>query len=203
VTFALLLEANHWVTSEGQEVSFDTLADRIMRQDMPQGVCMGNHRLHALVMLLRVNEIWDGPRPMLSPAMEGRIVDYLAGMTAKLEAHQHAQGFWNIDWPTQSPASSKPTTREGDDLGSRIIATGHTLEWWALVPQKYAQQLLPERNVRVKASQWLVRTITELSDAEILENNSFLSHAGRALALWRGKFPDQIDISVAKTSEKR
>jgi hypothetical protein len=197
VTFALFVQANRWVTTEGQEVSFDVLADRIMRQDMPQGVCMGFHRLHALVMLLRVNEHWDGPQPMLSPEKEAEIVDYLEAMTTKLIAHQHADGFWNVDWPSSTPKSQQPTTGDGDDLGSRIIATGHALEWWALVPNKYAERLLPPRNVRVAAAQWLVRTINEMSDEAVLENSSFLSHAGRALALWRGKYPHQVELTVA------
>lgn len=199
VTFALLVAANDWVTTEGQEISFDLLADRIMRQEMPQGVCFGYHRLHALVMLLRINEVWDGPEPMLSPKMESRIVDYLEQMSAKLVAHQHADGFWNVDWPTKKPGSSKPSSASGDDLGSRIIATGHALEWWSLVPEKYANRLLPPRDVRVAAAQWLVRTINELSEAEVLENNSFLSHAGRALALWRGKFPHEVSLSTSDT----
>jgi hypothetical protein len=204
LTYAVFLKTNRWVTSEGQEVTFDTLADRIMREDLPQGVCMGNHRLHALVMLLRVDEIWDGDSPMLSPAMREKIVAFLAAVTEKLVAHQHEKGFWNVDWPTRKPADEKPTEREGDRLGDRIIATGHTLEWWALVPKKYSDRILPgDRNKLLLAGKWLEQTIMELSDQEVLDNNSFLSHAGRALALWRGKYPHEVPLGpAAKPQEK-
>ena len=52
LTFALFINAegpdSSWRTSEGQLISFDVLARRIMRQEQPQGVCFGNHRLHGL-----------------------------------------------------------------------------------------------------------------------------------------------------------
>lgn len=196
VTYALFVEGvNHWVTSEGQEVSFDLIADRIMRQQMPQGVCMGNHRLHALVVLLRADDQWEGPEPMLSPKKRADIVAYLQKQTKKLVDHQHNDGFWNNQWPTATPASLKPTETIGDRLGDRIIATGHALEWWALVPQRDKMEILPPHGVLVKASQWLVRTIDELDEKQVEENNSFLSHAGRALALWRGKYPYQVDLT--------
>ncbi len=197
VTYALFIEGvNRWVTSDGQEVSFDMLADRIMRQQMPQGVCMGNHRLHALVVLLRADDGWDGPQPMLSQKKRADIVQYLQEQTKKLVDHQHADGFWNEDWPTATPASREPTETVGDRLGDRIIATGHALEWWALVPARDKQEILPpDREVLVRAAQWLVRTIDELDEQQVAKNNSFLSHAGRALALWRGKYPYQVDFT--------
>ena len=36
------------------------------------------------------------------------------------------------------------------------------------------------------AGQWLVRTIDELSEEDVVEYYTFLTHAGRSLALWRG-----------------
>lgn len=191
LTYALFLKDNRWVTSEGQEVTFDRLADRIMRQEMPQGVCAGNHRLHALVMFLRVDEMWDGPTPLLSNEMRDEIIAYLQGMTAKLIQHQHPQGFWNSDWPTATPATDQPTDRVGDRLSERIIATGHALEWWALAPK----EVHPPRHVIVSASQWLVRTVENLNDDEILFHRAFLSHAVRAMTLWRGKYPHQVPLS--------
>lgn len=194
LTYALFVKDHQWITGEGQRVSFDLLADRIMRQEMPQGVCMGNHRLHSLVMLLRVDEMWDGPTELLTDEARRRIVAFLSEMTRKLVAHQHPDGFWNVDWPTATPASREPTRRDGDELSDRIIATGHALEWWALVPNQYSASVLPDREVRVRAAQWLVRTIDEMSAQDVVANNSFLSHSGRALALWRGKYPYQFEL---------
>ena len=197
LTYALhVKDVNHWTTSEGQTISFNMLARRIMRQEMPQGPCAGNHRLHTLTVMLRVDDMWEGPEPMLSPRMREEIIDYLAEMSIKLVRHQHPDGFWNSDWSTAKPTSKVPTQADGDQLYDRIIATGHALEWWALVPKQDRQRVLPpDPRVYRDAAQWLVRTIKDLPEARVREYSAFLSHAGRALALWRGKFPHQVDLS--------
>ena len=69
----------------------------------------------------------------------------------------------------------------------KILATGHALEWWAFAPES----VHPPRETMVKAGQWLVKTVDEMSDRDIASSYTFLSHAGRSLALWRGKFPAQ------------
>ena len=74
LTFALFLPARHWQTTEGQAMSFDRLAKRIMRERQPEGVCFGNHRLHTLTMFLRV----DDQEQILSPEARKEIEDYLA-----------------------------------------------------------------------------------------------------------------------------
>jgi hypothetical protein len=43
--------------------------------------------------------------------------------------------------------------------------------------------------VVVAAANWIVRTIDTVSEDELVANYSFLSHAVRGLALWRGKEP--------------
>jgi len=199
LTYALLLPpSRQWYTSEGQQVSFDLLARRIMRQELPQGVCSANHRLHALVMFLRVDDILEseGQRRILSPAARKSIESYLSDATARLVAHQHPDGFWNFQWNEQTPASSEPSTVEGDRLSDRIIATGHALEWWALAPE----HLHPPRSVLASAGQWMVQTIDRLSPQDVKNYASFLSHAGRALALWRGTLPDEVELELSASS---
>jgi hypothetical protein len=183
-------EPTAWRTSEGQEINFDRLAERIMRQDQPQGVCFGNHRLYSLVVLLRVHEM----TPILSDETHQRIVTYLQDMTRRLVASQHEDGFWNVDWPTAKPISAKPQDVEGDRLSDRIIATGHALEWWAMIPEKLAPAILPEREVIVRAGQWVVKTVDAMEDRDIVRHFTFLSHAGRSLALWRGKLAYEVAL---------
>lgn len=193
LTYALFLPPVHrWVTSEGQEMSFDRLAGRLMREAPSEGVCSGNHRLHALVLFLRVDDQMaaSGEERILSPAGRRRIVDYLRGITAAYVRHQHADGFWNGKWPTAIPATSAPTDADDDRLSNRLIVTGHVLEWWSLAPA----ELQPPRPVKVAAGQWLVRTIDRLSDVEMEMNFTFLSHVGRALAQWRGVIPGEINL---------
>ncbi|HEV7669339.1 MAG TPA: hypothetical protein VGS22_12510 [Thermoanaerobaculia bacterium] len=191
LTYALYLPpARSWQTSEGREMTFDRLAGRIMREELPRGVCSGNHRLHALVILLRIDDRMakEGAPRILSPAIRRRVISYLREATAMLVRHQHPDGFWNGDWPTATPALAEPSGRTGDRLSDRIIVTGHVLEWWSLAPP----EILPPRAVRAAAGHWLVRTIDGMSADQIQTNFSFLSHAGRALAQWRGRLPAEV-----------
>ena len=192
-TFALFLPpATRWQSTEGQTLSFDLLADRIMRERLPRGVCYGMHRLYGLMAYLRLDE----QTPILSPGMRDRISRFLKDANRRLAANQHADGFWNGDWPFAPPASSEPTKKAGDQLHFRIVVTGHALEYWALAPK----ELQPKRAVVVAAANWIVRTIDTVSEDELRANFSFLSHAVRGLALWRGKEPFEALQSLSKTA---
>src|SRR5690606_25666492 len=49
LAYALYLPpTRRWFSSEGQEITFDRLARRLMRQRLSLGVCRGHHRLHTL-----------------------------------------------------------------------------------------------------------------------------------------------------------
>lgn len=181
LTFALFQPARNWRTTEGQEMSFDRLAERIMREKLPLGVCFGNHRLHTLTMFLRV----DDQQSILSPAARASVEAFLLEQTATLVKHQHPDGFWDGQWPNR-PATDEED--ESDNVPDRILATGHALEWWALAPQ----HLHPPRPVLASAGQWLVREIDSLTDEETLQYYTYLTHAGRALALWRSKSPATV-----------
>jgi hypothetical protein len=186
-----------WRTSEGQEVTFDRLAVRIMRESLPRGVCLGNHRLYTLVVLLRI----DDQFPILSPEMRIEITEFLRRATVMLVQHQHPDGFWNDLWPFETPGSSAASDRVGDRLAERLIATGHALEWWAMAPP----ELHPPRSVLAAAGQWLVKTVDSLTDGEIHENYVYLTHVGRALAIWRGQeaFDAWIRLNAQVESQDR
>ncbi len=191
LAYALYLPPTHaWRTSEGREMTFDRLAERLMREELPRGVCSGNHRLHALVVFLRIDDRMakEGAPRILSPVSRRQVVSYLREATALLVRHQHPDGFWNGDWPTATPAQAEPSGRTGDRLSDRLIVTGHALEWWSLAPP----EILPPRAVRAAAGHWLVHTIDGLSADQIQANFSCLSHAARALAQWRGSTPAEI-----------
>ena len=184
LTYALMLQAtDKWMTREGQEISFDRLAERSMRQVLQQGVCYGNHRLHELVVLLRV----DDQEKILSETMRSKIVSYLQAVSQLLARTQHPEGYWDGLWTglgTQTPEQNLPD----GELSEKIIVTGHVLEWLALAPA----EVQPSTEVKVRASRWLVNTILEMSSEQIQANFPYLSHAGRALALWRGQTPAQV-----------
>lgn len=193
LTFALFLPpVRQWRTTEGQQMSFDRLARRIMRERQPGGVCYGNHRLHTLTVMLRVDE----DHSILSPEVRRAVLDYLQQQTVLLVAHQHPDGFWNGDWPLAPPPDSKPSDRNGDRLQERLLATGHALEWWALAPA----ELHPPRPVLASAGQWLVREIDNLSEEDTVAWYTYLTHAGRALALWRSRDPAEVMARIADSS---
>jgi len=187
VAYALTLAGDRFRSSEGQVVTFDRLAERIRRERLPSGVCAANHRLHALTSFLRVDS--EAGR-ILSDGARAATEEFLAGATADLVVHQHMDGFWNFEWPFRVANSSAPTGVAGDRLGDRIIATGHALEWWSLAPE----ELLPPRETVVGAARWLLDTVSEMDDDAIQDNISYLSHAGRALAQWRGRQPWELGI---------
>lgn len=195
LAYALYLPPNdHFYSTEGQKITFDLLAERIMRQRLAQGVCRGNHRLHALVVLLRVDEQY----PILSEDVRGKIVAYLQDVTQRFVANQQPEGFWNGDWPGEEwDGANRPSATPLTPLTTRILVTGHVMEWWALAPR----EVLPPDEVLVKAGQWLCTTIDGLSDNQVVANYTFLSHAGHALALWRSRTPAECCTQSGKRSE--
>lgn len=185
LVYALYLpDGNGWMTTEGQHVTFDRLADRLMRQRLTQGVCRGQHRLHTLVMLLRI----DDQSQILSTEGRERVEAYLRNITDRLLQTQSDEGYWSGDWPgPEHDGISSAESAKLSPLTLRLLVTGHVLEWWALAPES----LLPRRDRVHRASRWLIETIDELSPAQIRQNYTYLTHAGRALALWRGRFPHE------------
>ena len=178
-----------WQTAEQQILDFNRLADRLMRQRQPQGVCYGQHRLYTLTMLLRIDDQMQNSKiggRLLSNDSRESVKKYLANQTRILIQNQSTAGFWDGNWANQKFPVSDPQT---DELSRRILATGHTLEWWAMAPR----ELHPPRESIVRAAQWLTKTVVEMDEARVLKNYTFLTHAARSLALWRGIFPGEFD----------
>ena len=196
VAACYLAPRRQWFNHAGRRLSFDLLVPRVMRQRMPQGVCYGNHRLFSLTALVQLDERHE----LLSRTVRAAAVRYLQGMSRRLVRHQHARGFWNGEWPYRKPDSARPaTTGTVDRLPDRILATGHALEWLAIAPE----QVLPPRDVVVRAAAWLSETILGLSADQTAQWYTFLSHAGRALAMWRGKYPEQLQNGPPQEKENR
>ncbi|MCC9602744.1 hypothetical protein LOC67_19515 [Stieleria sp. JC731] len=178
------IDGQHWFTREGQAIDFDTFASRLMRQQQPEGVCYGQHRLYTLTMLLRIDDQMrdEGVTTLLTSQVRDQICDYLLVMNQRLLCSQAEHGYWDGNWPNASLPVPDPGTNE---LSRRILATGHVLEWWAMAPE----ELQPPRESIIRAAQWLSREIIAMDETTIEKNFTFLSHAGRALALWRGCLP--------------
>lgn len=164
-----------WYSVDGERVDFNRCAERLMRQQYQQGVCYGNHRLYTLVMLLRIDE----QKPLLDDSTRVAIADHLREATRRLIASQSPEGYWDQNWPDAKSAARDE--KLDTPLSRRILATGHALEWWATAPAEFH----PPREVLVRAGQWLAKEIDSMDHSAIEKNYTFLSHAGRALRLWR------------------
>lgn len=185
LAFAMYMpEESGWFSRDGQHLTFDRLADRIMRQRLTQGVCRGNHRTYTLTMLLRIDE----QIRILSDDGRLQILAWLKDVTDRLVKSQHSDGFWDDQWSGPEPEGTPPPPGVNfTEQGMRINVTGHVLEWWAMAPP----ELLPPDDVRHRATSWLIESIDGLSDAEVRSYYTYLTHAGRALAMWRGCFPHE------------
>jgi hypothetical protein len=179
LAFGLWLSpTNHWTTNTGREVSFDTLAERLMRGDKKLGVCAGTHRVYSLMVLIRL----DDEHHMLSPAMRQTVYRHLERVRDLITVSQFPDGHWPSNWADGADAVAHPIN---DELHKQVIATGHHLEWLAIAPP----DLHPPREQILKAADWAIRTTTAQSRSQILERYTFFSHIGNALALWRRTHP--------------
>ncbi|PQO42155.1 hypothetical protein [Blastopirellula marina] len=176
-----------WISQDGERVSFDLLAHRLMRQDWVEGVCYGNHRLYSLAMLLQFDEQVG---LFQHPETRSEVMQHLTTATARLVKSQAESGYWDENWEDASRPAQEAEI--GGPQSRRILATGHTLEWWAIAPA----EVLPPREVIVRAAQWLVTQVEQMEPKTVTENYTFLSHVGRALCMWRGKFPHEICQSI-------
>ena len=172
-------------------------ARRIMACRSPsRGVCFGESQTsYTVAALLRI----DDQLPILSPEVRAACLAWLKRATSLLVWNQHAEGFWGEDWACgRSGESGEAADTSGDVLTDRILATGHGLELGGRIAP---EECHPPRGILIRAGQWLVRTIDQLTPQQTQDRFTYLSHAGRALALWRGKSPPQVDLPPAGATD--
>ena len=167
-----------WTTRTGRTLSFDMLAERLMRGHKRFGVCSGTHRIYSLVVLIRL----DDEHHILSPEVRELSLEHLRDVRDLIAVSQFEDGHWPSNWSDGAESLSKPID---DPLFKKVIATGHHLEWLAIAPK----ELHPPRETILKAADWVIKTTTDQSDKEIGERYTFFSHVGNALALWRKTHP--------------
>jgi hypothetical protein len=167
-----------WTNSQGREVSFDLLAQRLMRGERSLGVCSGTHRVYSLMVLVRLDDEFQ----ILSPAVRETTWSYLEGVRDAIILSQFPDGHWPSNWPQGADAVAKPVA---DELYRQVIATGHHLEWLAIAPR----ELHPPREQILKAADWVIRTTRDQTRGDILLRYTFFSHVANALALWRKTHP--------------
>jgi hypothetical protein len=159
----------------GEKVRLTELVDELVDAPLRHGPCAGLHRMEAAVLLYRM----DAERPALPKSARAKLANHLLRVTKVLADSQLLEGQWTRTWPLGAEAAKQ-------DKGNRydqILATGHVLEYLALVPPEFQ----PPRESIIRAGQWLARAIAEEPEPELLKNYGPFSHAARALCLWRGQ----------------
>jgi len=167
-----------WQSNNGRELSFDILAQRLMRGDKKLGVCSGTHRVYSLMVLIRLDDEYH----ILSPEIRTAAYSHLERVRDLISESQFPDGHWASNWADGKVSVEKPIS---DEAFKHVIATGHHLEWLAIAPT----DLHPPREVILKAADWVIRTTTEQTQSQILERYTFFSHVGNALSLWRKTHP--------------
>ena len=163
-----------WVNSHRRRISFDMIARRQMRGHKTYGVCGGTHRVYSLMALVRLDDEFE----ILSDEVRAEALDYLKTVRDILMVTQFEDGHWPYNWPDGAHAVEHPETY---DAYRDVISTGHHLEWLAIAPE----ELHPPREMIEKAADWIIENTTSKTQEEILDNYTFYSHVGNALALWR------------------
>ncbi len=184
MSFALWLAPQKtatWHNGEGRRITFDMLAERLMRNHKRDGVCLGTHRVYSLMLLVRLDDQSGGQ--LITQETRTQIMEYLTSVRDLIAASQRPDGSWTSNWT--DGAESEAKADPGEPMSKRVIATGHHLEWLSIAPL----ELHPPREQILKAADWLVANVETTPQDEIDTNYTFYSHVGKALAMWRHTSP--------------
>ena len=176
-----LAPQKQWHNAHGRVVSFDLIAQRLMRGQLDKGVCSGTHRVYSLMVLMRLDDEFK----ILSSQVRDKVDAHLLHVRDLIAESQFEDGHWSSNWHEGHRAVEKP---KKDELKSKVIATGHHLEWLAIAPEKYQ----PPRELVRKAARWCVENTVNKTNDEILDHYTFYSHVGNALTLWRSQRPHEF-----------
>lgn len=184
MSFALWLAPQKtatWHNGEGRRITFDMVAERLMRNHKRDGVCLGTHRVYSLMLLIRLDD--QSEEKLITAETRQQIMAHLETVRDLITASQQPDGSWNSSWTDGADAIAKADPNE--PMSKRVIATGHHLEWLSIAPK----ELHPPHEQILKAADWLVANVAATSQDEIDSSYTFYSHVGKALAMWRHTSP--------------
>jgi len=194
MSFALWMAAQKtatWHNGQGRQITFDMLAERLMRNHKRDGVCLGTHRVYSLMLLVRLDDQNEGK--LITRETREQILSYLASVRDLIATAQREDGSWGSNWTDGAEALANADPAEL--MSKRVIATGHHLEWLSIAPI----ELHPPKEQILKAADWLIANVEATPQDEIDTNYTFYSHVGKALAMWRHKSPAAFWTEWRKT----
>ncbi len=174
-----------WTNKFGREFNFDELCEHLLDASLDT-TCSGTHLLYGMTALLLV----DRQMPILEPKNSRRLGDRLAEVARYLEASQKPEGFWEGYWflgLDDDTFRDEEIADEVDELErtqrrvSRVLATGHHLEWLMKLPP----EMQPGETCFRNAGRWLNECVIAESDEVIRSNYCPYTHAVNAVRLLR------------------
>lgn len=162
-----------WSNKFGLQISLDDLVESLLEHQPGNGACHGIHECYALATVLNLQR----RTPVLSEPVALWVEERLAEIGATLERSQYPDGAWREDWHTASQPIIDIAADPG--WGSSLTATGHHLEWLALVPELPLSPACIER-----ALQFAVSLVQNASPEMIRKQYGPYSHAVRGILLW-------------------
>jgi hypothetical protein len=165
-----------WQNRLGQSFSFDGLCEELLRRRPDDSSCAGTHRLIASAVLLRA----DAERKLLSPWIAARLRGTLAEASGHLARVQAEDGSWDQDWHRGLGGADHAELDDNPySASTRLIATGHHIEWMLLMPEG----VRPPRPVLERATRWLLDSLSQGVDKKPPKGRDYCAatHAARSI----------------------
>ncbi len=154
IAYALYMhESGGWTNRYGESFRFDDVARKLIQAPLGRASCAGAHLLYAMTILARA----DSTERFLTETAREELLGHLRKLSRQAVTSQSPDGFWRLNWFVERDRKSAPPTPEFDDLGARLLATGHLVEWLELLPE----ELQPPDDCYIRAARWLGAGIRE------------------------------------------
>lgn len=157
-----------WRNRQGGLISFESIALRLLSQE--SGACFNIHRLYALTMLLRAQQMY----PLLSPETVSMIKPEIRTASLVLSKKQKPSGLWD-----GSLFDKRLTSISTPSITELLTATGHHLEWIAMCPE----DIRPSPDVINRAVAGLIDLIIVTPQQTLDMEYGPLTHAVRSIML--------------------
>lgn len=171
-----------WNNALGSDYSFDSAVLRMLESPPGTGACLGTHVNYTISALLQVHE----QCPIMSGAVIQACRSRLLETCRLLETTGLSEsGGWKGEWSEHTPRiNSDPMSISS----SKLMSTGHHLEWIAMAPP----DLRPDKAVIQDVANAVLDDILNLTIFQSEGGYLLLSHLARALCLMERSSP--IDV---------
>ncbi len=165
-----------WWNRYGEEFSFDAVVQEMMARKLNRESCRGLHLVMALTKILRI----DRRSIILTPGVRESLNAYVRGRLAEAVESQFEDGSWPLLWSRSGFSGIREYTPEDSNI-SRVLVTGHMLEWFHMLPK----DIKPPIGVVQTGSLWVLDNLRSVSQETVNENFCPYTHAVLSLYLAR------------------